>query len=422
MNGRLAAILCFALLLATLAAQTVPTADPGTALDPKTTHAMLRGQQLSEAVATVTSTAISPLLGVCVLGAYEYFKTSEAERHKLPSYTSPWFWVPVAVLLILILSKDTIGGAAPLMKKPLDAVEVLMLNKASLFLIGFPVVFHEAAKVMGVDSLMRLFASLEPVVHAQQTVSVVERAGNVSMAALLLAGGSIILVVVWMVGHAIDVLVLLCPFPFIDLLLKAFRTVIFAAVAGFALLDPRIGALLSAFVILVSLLLFGWAFRLMIFGAAFSWDLLRTIVLGSYRSPRQGDAFGGFTARRLQGIPKRSYGHVRRSGSGGLEFAHRAWLLGPERVIVLDPGKGYEIGRGLFHPTLVETSERSTSHRTMVRLLPRYRKSETELAQLLGVKGVRDVRLGGGLRAFWRWLSDDSTDEPMTQTAVQTSS
>jgi hypothetical protein len=416
MISRVLAVLCVVALLASLAGQTTAP-DPEASIDPRTSRALLRGQQLSEAVATVTSTAISPLLGVCVLGAYEYFKTDRAERHRLPGYTSPWFWIPVAVLLLLILGKDTIGGAAPLLKKPLDAVEVLMLNKASLFLIGFPVVFHEVSKVMGVDSLMRLFARLEPVVHAQDAVSVVERAGNVSMMLLLLVGGSIILVVVWMVGHAIDVLVLLCPFPFIDMLLKAFRTAIFAVVAGFALLDPRIGALLSAFVILTCLLLFGWAFRLMVFGAAFSSDLLRTIVFGSYCAPQPGDTIAGFTARRIQGLPKRSYGRVSRSESGAIEFRHRAWLLGRERAITLDPSKGYEIGRGLFHPTLVETTDRSTSHRTMVRLLPRYRKSEEALARMLGVKGVRDVRFGSGLRAFWRWLTDDSTDAP--QTAVQ---
>ncbi|MBL8231670.1 MAG: hypothetical protein JNL98_24445 [Bryobacterales bacterium] len=407
MKVRIAALLVLIALMATLAAQTAsaPTTDP------KTTQALLRGQQISEAVATVTSTAISPLLGVCVLGAYEYFRTEKTQRHTLPGYTSPWFWIPVAILLLLILGKDTIGGAAPLLKKPLDAVEVLMLNKASLFLIGFPVVFHEAAKLMGVDSLLKLIAALEPVVHAQDAASVVERAGNVSMAMLLVAGGSIILVVVWMVGHAIDVLVLLSPFPVVDVLLKLVRTAIFAAVAGFALLDPRIGALLSAFVILTCMLLFGWAFRLMVFGAAFSWDLLRTMVFGSYAVPRN-DAIRGFTARRMEGIAKRSYGTLRRCETGALEFTHRAFLIGPRKTITLDPSKGYEIGRGLFYPALVETSERSTSHRTILRLMPRYRKSEEVLAQILAVKGVRDVRLGSGLRAFWRWLMDDSAAVP----------
>lgn len=406
-------VVCAVVLLASLAAQTTAPRAEAPA-DPRTARALLRGQQLSAAVAAVTSTAISPLLGVCVLGAYEYFQTDAAERRRLPGYTSPWFWIPVAVLLLLILGKDTVGGAAPLLKKPLDAAEVLLLNKASLFLIGFPVLFHEAAKLMGVDSLGHLFARMEPAVYAQDAASMAERAGNVSMMMLLLAGGSIILIVVWMVGHAVDVLVLLCPFPFLDVLLKAFRTAVFSVVAAFALLDPAIGALLSAFLIFLCMLLFGWAFRLLVFGAVFSSDLLRTMVFGSYCAPQPGDAVAGFTARRIQGLPKRSYVRVRRSETGALEFLHRAWLLGREIVITLDPSIGYEIGRGLFHPALVETTGRSSGHRTMVRLLPRYRQSEEALARALGVKGVRDVRFGGGLRAFWRWLADDSGDAPQT--------
>lgn len=402
----------FLLIAQLLVGQTKPPERPlDPPLDPRTTQAILRGTQLAQAVATVTSTAISPLIGVCVMGAWEHFRTPSAERAKLPGYTSPWFWVPVAILLLLILAKDTIGGFTPLMKKPLDAVEVLLLNKASLFLIGFPVVFHEAAKLMGLDSVLQLLSMIvEPVVYAQDVAGAVERAGSISLAMLLVAGGLIITVAVWMTSHAIDVLVLLSPFPFVDLLLKAIRTAIFGVVALFVVIDPRVGALLSAFVILLSLLFFGWAFRLMIFGAVFSVDLLRTLVFGAYCEPRQGDALSGFLARRTGGLPKRSFGRVRRAGSGGLEFVSRRWVFGPMVTVALDSTAGYEVGRGLFHPSIVETQERSKGHCTTVRLLPRYRKSEDRMAVLLAVKGVRDVRFGSGMQSFWKWLKDDSIE------------
>ncbi|MCS7025357.1 MAG: hypothetical protein NZV14_11195 [Bryobacteraceae bacterium] len=410
MKTWLVAMAATLLLLTLLWAQNAGA--PPQALDPKSSLVLLRGQQISEAVATVTSTAISPLLGVCVLGAWEYFRTEKTKRQSLPGYASPWFWIPVAVLLVGILCKDTLGGVAPLLKKPLDAIEVLMLNKASLFLVGFPVVFHEAAKLMGVDSLGKFFLAFEPVAYAQSAPSLLERAGNASMGALLVVGGSIILIVVWLVGHAIDVLVLLSPFPVFDLLLKAARTSLFTAVAGITLLDPRLGALLSAFVILICVLLFGWAFRLMVFGAAFSWDLLRTLLLSSFVTPRPAEPIPCFTARRIQGIPKRSFAHIRRGPTGALELCGRPWLLGFSKTVTLAPDKGYEIGIGLFHPTLLETAERSSSPRTVLRFFPRHRKSEEALAQILGVKGVRDVRFGGGLRAFWRWITDDSTEAP----------
>jgi hypothetical protein len=82
-----------------------------------------RGQQISTAVAAVTSTAISPLLGVCILGIYDYARAAPEARATLPFYSRPHFWIPISVLLLLIFFKDSIGSTVPLMKKPLDAIE-----------------------------------------------------------------------------------------------------------------------------------------------------------------------------------------------------------------------------------------------------------------------------------------------------------
>jgi hypothetical protein len=106
-----------------------------------------RGERITRAIATVTGTAISPLFGVCVLGAYTYAKTPAPERASLPFYCSPVFWIPLAVLVLLVLFKDTLGSAVPLLKKPLDAVEILVVNKAAFLFAVLPVMWHEAAAV-----------------------------------------------------------------------------------------------------------------------------------------------------------------------------------------------------------------------------------------------------------------------------------
>jgi hypothetical protein len=176
----------------------------------------------------VTSVAVSPLLGVCLLGAWDYFRTPQAQRIRLPYYTSPAFWIPIGILLILIFVKDTVGGFAPIIKKPLDAIEVLLLNKASLVLIGFPVLFQQIEAIAGVDSFKRLFggilSGLEPVVYASSgPAGFVDTAGHVTLTVLAILAGSAAVVVVWLVAHAIDVLLLLSPFPFLDVLLRELR-------------------------------------------------------------------------------------------------------------------------------------------------------------------------------------------------------
>src|SRR5215472_9391764 len=101
-------------------------------------------------------------------GKIQYFRTPRPQRAHLPFFDRPYFWVPTMVLLVLIFIKDTLGGFAPLIKKPLDAIEVLFVNHAALILIVFPVVMNQVARVMGFTSLWGLFAELlrGPVVYA----------------------------------------------------------------------------------------------------------------------------------------------------------------------------------------------------------------------------------------------------------------
>ena len=131
-------------------------------------QALESGEKISTALATVTSTAISPLVGVSVMGVWQYYRTPRAQRDQLPLIQKPKFWIPIMVLLILIFTKDTFGGFAPLIKKPLDAAEVLFVNHAGLVLIAFPVVLNQVARVMGFQSLRGLFAFVlsEPSVYA----------------------------------------------------------------------------------------------------------------------------------------------------------------------------------------------------------------------------------------------------------------
>ncbi|MBI4905198.1 MAG: hypothetical protein HY820_16300 [Acidobacteria bacterium] len=378
-------------------------------LDPQSKKALERGTRFAVAISTVTSTAVSPLLGVCVLGAYEYFHTPAEGRTKLPAYTKPWFWSPVIVLLLVIFFKDSVGSHMPLLKKPLDAAEVLLVNKASLLLIGFPVVFHEAARMMGLDSLAQIFASLEPVVYAQD--GVLQKTGEGGMALLLVIAGLVITTAVWLFSHAMDVLLLLNPFPMIDLLIKGVRAALFAVLAALTVFDPRIAAVLSGFLILISLLMVGWTFRLAVFGAIFSSDLMRTLLWGAFTEPLAGETVSGFAARKWNGIPKRGLIKMRRD-AGNLVVTYRPFLAGRKQECTLATS-GFDVGRGLFYPLLVEKG----SNKTVIWFLPRYRKQEDQMARVLGAGGPHDLRLGRGWRAFVQWMNDDGRTAEAAPTA-----
>src|SRR5689334_19885187 len=218
----------------------------------KASGAIGKGQSVSTALATVTGTAISPLVGVCAIGIFDYYRTPKEQRGRLPVYEKPKFWIPIGILLLLILLKDTVGGFAPLIKKPLDAIEVLLVNKAALVLVGFPILFHEVARVFGLDSVAQLFAMITtrivPVVYAASAVDVggtARAVGNATLAVIMIAVGMVAMIVVWMVGQALDVLALLSPFPFLDFILKAVRNGIFVALAAATVISREAGLVFS---------------------------------------------------------------------------------------------------------------------------------------------------------------------------------
>ena len=394
-RGRSAVILlAFAPLLA---AQSDSTAQDKLALD--------RGQQISSAVSSVTSTSMSPLLGVALYGAYKYARTPETARAPLPFYAKPHTWITLAVLLLLIFLKDTIGGAIPLLKKPLDALEVLVVNKASLVLLALPFMFDQVLPLVGLKGAGGLLSLYEPVTYADD-YGAWHTASQVGFATLAILAGLVITFVVWLASHALDVLILLSPFPFIDVALKGLRTVIVLAIIVTSLIDKRAGLFVALCVVGVALLLFSWSVRLMIVGFVFSWDLIQLMIFRRHAKPQEVRDIVGFTAAKIHGIPRQAFSRITRDPNGILEVRYRRLDLGPIRRVRLENAAEYEIGRGILYPSIILPDR--TGYRLQFRLPPRYIGREEQVQTQLGMTAVRDIRLRKGLRAFWRWVEGNT--------------
>jgi hypothetical protein len=366
------------------------------------------GEKISTALATVTSTAISPLVGVCVMGVWQYYHTPGAQRDQLPLIQKPKFWIPIMVLLVLIFIKDTFGGFAPLIKKPLDAAEVLFVNHAGLVLVAFPVVLDQVARVMGFPSLRGLFAFVlsEPVVYAAAAqTSGVHQALTVATAVFYTVVGLLVTFVVWLVGHSFDVLAMISPFPLLDFLLKTIRNTIFAVLAVTALLSPHLGLLLCLGVIVFSLLIFSWALRTAVFGTVFAVGLLRALVFDAREKPNPGESVPAFSAR-LHKVPRRTYGRLHTGQDGTLMFGYRRLLVGPQKKVVVGKAAGFEIGQGLLFPSVIEPVESAGKHRVVFRLLPTHGGAEESVRACLELARVRDIRFTRGIRSFWKFVID----------------
>jgi len=211
------------------------------------------------------------------------------------------------------------------------------VNKASLILVAFSVLFHQVARLMGAQSLSDVLAlvagRVQTVVYAEGPEGgALHTAGHVALGTALLAVGSVT-VVVWMVGHAFDVLALVSPFPFLDLLLKGFRNAILVALAVTTAINWKLGLAASLALILVFLALVGWAYRLLVFGVRFSWDLLRVLITEWRRVPSPDKPILAFAARGVTSVPRRTYGKLSRDSEGALVFqCALAWGRGATYV------------------------------------------------------------------------------------------
>ncbi len=348
----------------------------------------LPGKEIAQHISLLTGVALSPLMGVSAVGAWQYFKAKTPEQKaKLAWYANPLFFVPALLLVIVCFVKDTAGTALPTaVKKPFDIAETVENKISGLVATGafVPIaaaIFHSKTGGDGAALSSLGFAAID-LSWFYNALMV-----PISMAAFF---------VVFLASNAINVLIILSPFTVVDAALKGFRLALLGTVSVTALANPWIGAAWALVLIIIAYFIAGWSFRLSHFGLVFTWDFF------TFRSSRftPNPAVNRlFLGRKITGVPARTYGRLSKDEKGNLILKYRPWLVLPERALVLPEGK-YFVGRGAFFSEIQELQTDNT--RTALLLPPRYRGHEEELARIYGLSGVSDV----GLRAAMNWIKE----------------
>jgi len=348
------------------------------------TKSQAPGAQFAEAISTITGVAISPLLGTGAYGAVKYFRTPAEKRAGLPWFAQTWFWLPALLLCGLVAAKDIIGTAAPtVLKKPFDIAEAVENKISGLVAAGLFVPFV----VMALHDPGSKAASLSSLGFATIDFSWLT---NI----LLVPVAMIIFAIVWLVGNAINVLIVISPFTTVDTALKSARLALLATVPTTSWINPWFGAFWALIIILICWFIAGWSLRLTHFGAICLWDYL------TFRHNRflpGANENKLFLARKINKVPVRTYGRLIKNEQGKLVLRYRPWLVLPPRTLELPDGK-YETGRGAFYSEILLVQGEET--RTILLLPPRYRGHEGDIVKVYGLMGIRDV----GLRAMWAWL------------------
>lgn len=391
MKSRAARLLLFAFVLFSLPALgdiAPPPQDPSTQAGER-----LPGVALAEAVSQLTGVAFSPLLGVCGVGLWEYFKADPAARVTLPWFCSPWFWGAGFLLLGLLLGKDLFGTAMPLvLKKPFDMLE-LFEDKASAIVASaalLPFLNSELAEAFG-DS-----------VRVASTGMGTATATPVLATVVLVPLALIAFFAVWLCNHALNVLLLLSPFKLADLLLKLMRGAFLILLTLLAAIAPVLAAILCGLLILVALWFAPRAFRISFFGTVMSFDFLRSLI----RKPRKPRSIRAFLARRAgPAFPSLTFGRLETSETG-LVFVSRHLVFGPRKSLGLSATPGMELEKGFLYPTLRLPDASAESGQRQFHLLPRHRHDPDGVAAALGVVTVVDPAVVRGIKAAFRKVAE----------------
>jgi hypothetical protein len=354
--------------------------------DKSSTDPNPQAKKLAETVSLITGVAISPLMGVGAVGAYDWVKAkTPEEKAALPWFANPLFWGPALLLVGACFLKDTAGIAIPtVLKKPFDVAEacehkVSGLVATAAFVPIAASIFHSPNSPDGASLASLGFAAID--LHWLYN-------------ALMVPVAMVMFFIVFLASNAINMLILLSPFSTVDAALKGFRTTILVSVAGTSFANPWVGALWALVIILFSWLIAGWSFRLSHFGLSFIWDFI-TGRKGRFHPDAKENKM--FLGTKTQKVPTRTYGKLSQNERGELVFRYRPWLVLPPRAIILPPGT-YETGRGLFYSEIMRAE--GDTLKTMILLPPRYLGHEEEVAKIYHFAGARDV----GIRAGWAWF------------------
>ena len=379
-------------------AQTTAPAHPAGMGD-----ALRQGERLARELTLTTGVAISPLLGVVLLGAGRYLTAAEADRPALPWHASPRFWGSAAVLLGLLFLKDSSKVALPkLLVAPLDALETL-LEKNLSGLLALPVL----ASAFGAGD----FAALQALgTQAAEILLPAAWAGETPAAAAsglpgaILGGGATLAIyaVIWVCSQAGNVLILLSPSSLLDSLLIAAKTTMAVLLLGLAGTLP--GQLLALVLVLLALRLFPRALRLVVFGTLVSQDLVRHRLLGRpVPSPAADRPVRCFTSCRLGGLPLLTCGRLGVQ-DGALAFSWRPLMVGRERTVqtTIDPAT-CTLGRGFLSPVVCWRDTGAAARVQLFRLLPAAAVHLHLVAAQLGVRSQEETSVRSRLAEGWRW-------------------
>jgi hypothetical protein len=363
-----------------------------------------QGAEIATQFAKATGVAITPLLGMSFLGASSWLRAPAEMRPMLPWYDQPFFWGTGLVLIGILW----FGHRIPVIKRGFKFIKVWESKVSAVVAIAAVGQSIVAAIQTAPAPTARfspgewLIGSAHAANDALQVGQIVDNAGTTIATLVCLLAGAL----VWLMFHTVNVLVLVSPIGVVDWILKGGRLAALGVLLLALVINPWLGAFVSLVYALAALVVAGWAFRLMVFGAVFTADfaLLRWRWQQLENDGNDGnDGIDAFSESGMA-VPIHTWGRIHTDASG-IVFRFRPFLVLSLKEVRVDAPLFIE--NGLLSPLLMSgATAAGGKEAAVVRFPPRYRGHGAMLMTALGVAGEREVGLQHGTKAAFAWIRD----------------
>ena len=366
--------------------------------------AVTRGELIAREASIFIGTALSPILGLVTMGWIEFIAVKKQDI-AVPWDASLWFVIPMTVLWVLIILKETIGQLLVFIVKIFDGID-FFLHKIIVFVAlasRLPRLLEvilgpgggEVSSADGLTFGLTKAASLLPgapfaAAHAAASVAV----GFVCL---------MIFLVVWLAASTVETACLISPVPLVATTLRIGRFLVIGGLALATVINPYLGAAYAFLIVVVSYFVSGWSFRLTIYGMIIGFD---TLTMKHRRMDLSSEeALRAFSTSRVKGAAGKSYGDLHMTADG-LVFSYRPWLVLARRNVVLsDDISGWRVAKGSINPLIVRPGKKEGGFDEMFDLAPRYKTHEEETAEKLSFGAeIPDLTLGKKISGAFGWL------------------
>ncbi|MBN1881711.1 MAG: hypothetical protein JW885_06010 [Deltaproteobacteria bacterium] len=407
MKARTVLIACISLLLIFTALGTPGgIAETETSDSPVESSAdITRGEIIAREASIFIGTALSPILGLVTMGWIEFIAAKKGGV-AVPWDASLWFVIPMTVLWLLIVLKETVGQLLVFIVKIFDGID-FFLHKLIVFVAlasRLPRLLEVILGPGGVeappaDALIPALSSIATALAPAASVAAAHAVLSVVLGFICL----MVFLVVWLAASTVETACLISPVPLVATILRIGRFLVIGGLALAVVINPYLGAAYAFFVVLISYFVSGWSFRLSIYGAVIGFD---TLTMKSRRTdPESEEALRAFSTSRVKGVPGKSYGRLGAS-AGGLTFSYRPWLVLARRDVVLPQDtSGWRVAKGSLNPLVVRPGKKEGGFDEMFDLAPRYKNHEESVAKKLSLNPeVPDLTLGKKISGAFGWL------------------